>query len=178
LQQLPYLTAALSEARKFGGCFVIGIQSYAQLGKVYGYEGAREISSLLNTSFMFRVPDPEMAQWSAKNLGETTFEEVREGISYGANSIRDGVSINRIEREKPVVTCSEILRLEISSVMYAYPEAIPSQSFICLISTDLHIMYPLRQENLIKTVYVKKYCNWLTKYKGNPVSLPRYRLLN
>ena len=26
LQQLPYLTAALSEARKFGGCFVIGIR--------------------------------------------------------------------------------------------------------------------------------------------------------
>jgi type IV conjugative transfer system coupling protein TraD len=112
LQQLPYLTAALSEARKFGGCFVIGIQSYAQLAKVYGHEGGREISSLLNTRFMFRVPDPEMAQWSAKNLGETTFEEVREGISYGANSIRDGVSINRIEREKPVVTCIEILRLD------------------------------------------------------------------
>ncbi len=91
LQQVPYLTAALSEARKFGGCFVVGIQSFAQLSKVYGHEGAREISSLLNTRFMFRVPDPDMAHWSAKNLGETTLEEVQEGISYGANSIRDGV---------------------------------------------------------------------------------------
>jgi len=24
LQQLPYLTSALAEARKFGGCFVVG----------------------------------------------------------------------------------------------------------------------------------------------------------
>jgi type IV conjugative transfer system coupling protein TraD len=111
LQQLPFLTAALSEARKFGGCFVIGIQSYAQLGKVYGQEGAREISSLLNTRFMFRVPDPEIAEWSARNLGQTTLEEVREGISYGANSIRDGVSIHYVEQAKPVVNGSDILRL-------------------------------------------------------------------
>lgn len=112
LQQLPYLTAALAEARKFGGCFIISIQSYAQLAKIYGFEGGREISSLLNTRFLFRVPDPDIAQWSAKNLGETTLEEVREGISYGANTIRDGVSIQRIEREKPVIPASEIMRLE------------------------------------------------------------------
>ncbi len=114
LHQLPYLNvnAALSEARKFGGCFIIGIQSYAQLAKIYGFEGGREISSLLNTRFLFRVPDPDIAQWSAKNLGETTLEEVREGISYGANSIRDGVSIQRAEREKSVISASEIMRLD------------------------------------------------------------------
>jgi type IV secretory pathway TraG/TraD family ATPase VirD4 len=80
LQRLPYLTTALSKARKFGGCFVVWIQSYAQLAKVYGHEGAREISSPLNTRFMFRVPDPEIAQWSAKNLGERTLEDVQESI--------------------------------------------------------------------------------------------------
>jgi type IV conjugative transfer system coupling protein TraD len=133
LQQLPYLTAALSEARKFGGCFVVGIQSYAQLAKVYGHEGAREISSLLNTRFMFRVPDPEIAQWSAKNLGERTLEDVQESISYGANSIRDGVSINRVEREKPVVTYSEILRLEDLTCYVRLPGDYPV--------TKLHLPY-------------------------------------
>ena len=39
LQQLPYLTSGLAEARKFGGCFVIGVQSAAQLAKTYGFEG-------------------------------------------------------------------------------------------------------------------------------------------
>lgn len=111
LQQLPYLTSALAEARKFGGCFVIGIQSAAQLSKTYGFEGGREISSLLNTRFLFRIPDPEIALWAAKNLGETTIEEVREGFSYGANTIRDGVSVQRAEVQKPVVPVSEILRL-------------------------------------------------------------------
>jgi type IV conjugative transfer system coupling protein TraD len=111
LQPLPYLTQALSEARKFGGCIVIGIQNAAQLAKLYGHDGGREISSLLNTRLMFRQPDPDMAKWSAINLGETVTDEVREGISYGANTMRDGISINRVETRKPVVTFSEIMRL-------------------------------------------------------------------
>ncbi len=125
LQQLPYLTSALAEARKFGGCFVVGIQSAAQLAKTYGFEGGREISSLLNTRFLFRAPDPEMAQWSARNLGETTIEEVREGMSYGANSIRDGVSIQRVEVQKPVVPAAEILRLNNLTCYVRLPGSYP-----------------------------------------------------
>lgn len=125
LQQLPYLTSALAEARKFGGCFVVGIQSVAQLAKTYGFEGGREISSLLNTRFMFRVPDPDIAQWSARNLGETTIEEVREGISYGANTIRDGVSIQRVEVLKPVVPPSEIQRLNDLTCYVRLPGSYP-----------------------------------------------------
>ncbi len=117
LQQLPYLTQTLSESRKFGGCVVIGIQNYAQLAKLYGHDGAREISALLNTRFMFRQPDPEMAKWAANNFGETFVDEVREGTSYGANTIRDGVSINRVEARKQVVSYSEIMSL---ANLYAY----------------------------------------------------------
>ncbi len=111
LQQLPYLTSTLSESRKFGGCIVIGAQNYAQIEKIYGASGAREISALLNTRFMFRQPDPEMAKWSAANFGESITVEVREGISYGANTHRDGISINRVETRKPLVSYSEMMSL-------------------------------------------------------------------
>lgn len=117
LQQLPYFTQTLSESRKFGGCIVVGIQNYAQLAKLYGHDGAREISSLLNTRFMFRQPDPDMAKWAANNFGETVIEEVREGMSYGANTMRDGISINRVESRKPVISYSEIMSL---ANLYAY----------------------------------------------------------
>lgn len=117
LQPLPYLTQTLSESRKFGGCVVVGIQNYAQLAKLYGQDGAREISSLLNTRFMFRQPDPDMAAWAAKNFGETFVNEVREGQSYGANTMRDGVSMNRVETRKQVVSFSEIMSL---ANLYAY----------------------------------------------------------
>ncbi len=111
LQQVPYLTQTLSESRKFGGCAIVGLQNYAQLAKLYGQEGAREVSSLINTRVMFRQPDPDIAKWSAQNFGETITDEVREGISYGANTLRDGISINRVETRKPVVSFSEIMSL-------------------------------------------------------------------
>jgi type IV secretory pathway TraG/TraD family ATPase VirD4 len=66
---------------------------------------------------MFRQPDPEMARWAANNFGETFIDEIREGTSYGANTIRDGVSINRVETRKQVVSYSEIMSL---SNLYAY----------------------------------------------------------
>jgi len=112
LQPLPYLHHALAEARKFGGCMVVGLQSYSQLCQLYGHDGARTLSSLLNTRLMFRQSDPEVAAWSAKNLGETQYLEAREGLSYGADTHRDGVSIQHIGQHQSVVSASDILRLE------------------------------------------------------------------
>lgn len=111
LHKIPTLYKILSKGRKPGACVVIGIQNYAQLAEVYGNNGAKIISSLLNTRFMFRQPDPDMAAWSARNLGESIIEEVREGISYGANTMRDGISINRQETKKAVVSSSEMMTL-------------------------------------------------------------------
>ncbi|NHE84388.1 type IV secretion system DNA-binding domain-containing protein, partial [Vibrio vulnificus] len=36
LHKLPELDSIIAEVRKFGGCYVIGLQSYAQLVKTYG----------------------------------------------------------------------------------------------------------------------------------------------
>lgn len=46
IPRLPYLKTFLAEAAKFGGCAVLGLQSYAQLGEVCGDKGARVILSL------------------------------------------------------------------------------------------------------------------------------------
>jgi type IV secretory pathway TraG/TraD family ATPase VirD4 len=128
LQQVPYLTQTLSESRKFGGCAIVGLQNYAQLAKLYGQDGAREISSLINTRAMFRQPDPDIAKWSAQNFGETITDEVREGLSYGANSMRDGISINRIETTKPVVSFSEIMSLDDLQAYLRLPGKFPITS--------------------------------------------------
>ena len=36
LHKLPLLGETIAEVRKFGGCFLLGMQSFAQLEKVYG----------------------------------------------------------------------------------------------------------------------------------------------
>lgn len=185
LQQLPYLTSALSEARKFGGCFVVGIQSYAQLAKTYGHEGGKEISSLLNTRFLFRIPDPDIAKWSAYNLGETTIEEVREGISYGANTIRDGVSIQRQEREKPVVPPSEIMRLHDLTCYVRLPGAYPIAQLHTLYVTRAtrqaaFIPRPFDQEGLLGEIQkiVEKQAIVVTKKTGDPADKTTRKAVN
>ncbi|MDF5193352.1 type IV secretion system DNA-binding domain-containing protein, partial [Vibrio parahaemolyticus] len=67
LHKLPELGSIIAEVRKFGGCYLIGIQSYAQLVKTYGKNAAEEMFDLLNTRFFFRAPSEPMARISAKD---------------------------------------------------------------------------------------------------------------
>ena len=109
LHKLPQLPESIAEARKYGGCFVLGMQSYAQLEKVYGRNAGREIFDLMNTSFFFRSPSPDMAELVSRALGSQEVEDMRENYSYGANTIRDGISIGSQRVIKQIVTASEIM---------------------------------------------------------------------
>ncbi|MEZ8170266.1 type IV conjugative transfer system coupling protein TraD, partial [Vibrio sp. FF266] len=104
LHKLPELDNIISEVRKFGGCYVIGLQSYAQLVKTYGKNTADVIFDLLNSRFYFRAPSAQMAQISSKDLGEQEVDVSREHISYGANALRDGVSIGHQTVTRPVIS--------------------------------------------------------------------------
>ncbi|GAB6264313.1 type IV conjugative transfer system coupling protein TraD [Photobacterium sp. R1] len=112
LHKLPELAETIAEVRKFGGCYVIGIQSYAQLKKVYGINAAQEIFDLLNTRFFFRSPSNEMAKISSQDLGEQEIDVSRENYSYGAHSMRDGISLGHETKTRPAVTASEIMQLD------------------------------------------------------------------
>jgi len=112
LQRLPYLPAFMAEGRKFGGCFVGGVQNYFQLQKIYGPDGAKEIVDLCNTRVFFRAPSHDSARWVSQELGDSELVETREGISYGANNVRDGVSINQQRIVKPAVSISDINKLK------------------------------------------------------------------
>lgn len=112
LHKLPELGAIIAEVRKFGGCYLIGIQSYAQLVKTYGKNAADEMFDLLNTRFFFRAPSSQMAKISAHDLGEQEVDISKENVSYGANTLRDGVSLGHQTVTRPVVSASEIQALD------------------------------------------------------------------
>lgn len=112
LHKLPELGSIIAEVRKFGGCYLIGIQSYAQLVKTYGKNAADEMFDLLNTRFFFRAPSAQMAQISSKDLGEQEVDISKENVSYGANTLRDGVSLGHQTVTRPVVSPSEIQALD------------------------------------------------------------------
>jgi type IV secretory pathway TraG/TraD family ATPase VirD4 len=112
LHKLPQLPESITEARKYGGCFVLGMQSYAQLEKVYGRSAGREIFDLMNTSFFFVSPSPDMAEHVSRALGSQEIEDMRENYSYGANTIRDGISIGSQRMINQIVTASEVMNLD------------------------------------------------------------------
>lgn len=78
LQRIPELAETLAEARKFGGCFVLGMQNMAQLVHVYGRELAKSIFDLMNTRMYGRSPSAEMAKVVEEELGNQRKRKIRE----------------------------------------------------------------------------------------------------
>ncbi len=112
LQQLPSLPLALAELRKYGGSIMAGIQGMPQISDLYGTAGSQAILDLFNTFIFFRSTDPQTTGWISKVLGEKDETEIVENLSYGANTIRDGVSLNQQTYTKPIVIPTEIQNLE------------------------------------------------------------------
>ncbi len=111
LHQVPSLQPGLAESRQFGGCFVLGVQVASALRDLYGRNGAETVSGLCGTRVVLAAPDRDTAQWSADSLGRSEIEEVAEGYSYGANTIRDGVSLTPRRELRALALPSEIMRL-------------------------------------------------------------------
>lgn len=111
LHKLPDLVEILPEARKFGGCFVLGFQSYAQLQDIYGNKGALTLFDVLNTRFFFRAPTKEMAEFAAGEIGEREIQKASEQYSYGADPVRDGVSVGKDMKRIQLVSYSDVQSL-------------------------------------------------------------------
>ena len=111
LQRIPELAETLAEARKFGGCFVLGMQNMAQLVHVYGRELAKSIFDLMNTRMYGRSPSAEMAKVVEEELGNQRERKIREQNSYGLDQVRDGVSLGKDEVNNPIVDYEQIMRL-------------------------------------------------------------------
>lgn len=111
LHYLPSLELGLAESRQFGGCIVIGFQSFPQLRSRYGRDIADTICSLCGNKVILRNPDYDTAKWSSDILGYSEVQEYREGYSFGSQTIRDGLSINLEKAIKPIVLPAEIMNL-------------------------------------------------------------------
>ena len=126
LHQVPSLQPGLAESRQFGGCFVLGIQVISALRDLYGRNGAETVSGLCGTRVVLSAPDEDTARWSAASLGRAEVEEVTEGFSYGANTIRDGVSLTPKRELRPLALASEIMQLPALHGYLRFPGPLPA----------------------------------------------------
>ena len=128
LHQVPSLQPGLAESRQFGGCFVLGVQVASALRDLYGRNGAETISGLCGTRVVLAAPDRDTAQWSADSLGRSQVEEVAENVSYGANTIRDGVSLTPRRELRALALPADIMRLRNLHGFLKFPGPYPVAS--------------------------------------------------
>ena len=111
IQKIPSLAMVLAQGRKYGACLVAGIQNIAQLERIYGHDASKELLDLFRTRFFFAVSDNHIAEYASKSLGEIEIDETKESLSYGSNTMRDGVNINSAAKIKRLVLPDEVKNL-------------------------------------------------------------------
>lgn len=111
LNRVPSLQPFLANARKYGGCGVIAFQQLSQLEEKYGQKGAQALAGLCATWACMRQNDPETAKWIANSFGQAEYIEPQQGLSYGANDMRDGVNLSTQRKMRDIVLPSEIANL-------------------------------------------------------------------
>ena len=111
LQKLPSLSDFLARARKYGGCGILGFQSYPQLEATYGIHDAAAITGYCSTWVALRANDSPTAKHVSENLGQVEQVEANEGMSYGVNDMRDGVNLSRMQVTRPLVMHTEVTNL-------------------------------------------------------------------
>ena len=67
---------------------------------------------MFNTRFYFAVSDNQIAEYASKSLGEIEIDETKESLSYGSNTMRDGVNINSASITKLLVMPNQIKDLK------------------------------------------------------------------
>lgn len=125
LQKVPSLDTALSESRKYGGCVLAGIQNIAQLTTIYGHHTAKTLLDNFATKIFFKSTDPDTAHWISRVLGSSEEEETNENLSYGANTMRDGINLSHNRRKNSLVMEDEIMNLKDLEAYIKLPESFP-----------------------------------------------------
>lgn len=104
LGKISSLEAALTKGRKHGLCCVAGLQSTAQLDRVYGKESAIVLRSCFRNFLAFAIAkiDPDTAEVFSRALGEQEVDRAVESESRGAQGSSKSVSVQRV-RERLVL---------------------------------------------------------------------------
>lgn len=135
LQKLEALQALLSKGRKYGACVLGGIQSMSQFEEIYGHQGAKTILNLFNSKFFFRMEDVSACEQISKWIGEEEIEESKEGLSYGAHQMRDGVSLNTQKSNRRLVMPTEISQLKDLECYVKLPGSFPVTKLTMTLNT-------------------------------------------
>lgn len=127
LQRLASLEDFLSLGREYGGSVFIGVQNLTKLESIYGKTIAKSIDSNISARLCMKVNGKDEAEQTSQGLFNKEYIEHKEGFSYGANTIRDGVNISEDKRNERLVLPSEIASLNKLEGYLKYPDERPAK---------------------------------------------------
>ncbi|MDP2194306.1 MAG: type IV secretion system DNA-binding domain-containing protein [Alphaproteobacteria bacterium] len=171
LSKLSCLDMALAEGRKYGACIVLGFQNLSQIQDIYGVRGTKSISELMVTKFVFQAVDFENAQMLSKFFGEKEYIESHENLSFGANEIRDGVSLSHHRKLEPVVRPSKLMELK-PLEFYAKIQNVCLQANFSYFQKDpiAESFIPSKnKENTVETKMGRAYAQRIEHKEGNDI---------
>ena len=106
LKRQAQLENLLVRGRKRDLSAVVGFQTISQLRAIYGREPAAVLSSMPSTKLLFRVDEPETAQFLSRQIGEREISRDQPGTS--ASDDRASLSLHTHQLVEPLVLTSEI----------------------------------------------------------------------
>jgi len=111
LGRLSSLEASLTRGRKHGLCVIAGLQSTAQLDRLYGREGAVVLRSCFRNLIVLGIAksDPDTADVLSRALGEREVERSQKNRSDGPQGITKGVTLQRTTER--IALASEVAEL-------------------------------------------------------------------
>jgi type IV conjugative transfer system coupling protein TraD len=125
LNKTPALLTAATEGRKYGACLAVGLQDIAQLRTKYSNDEANTLLNQINTKVFFRFTDATNAELVSKMLGRKEEGQMKESLSFGANTMRDGVNLNEQIMKEAIVSPTEIASLQDLECFIRFPEDLP-----------------------------------------------------
>ncbi|MDH3661362.1 MAG: type IV secretion system DNA-binding domain-containing protein [Alphaproteobacteria bacterium] len=110
LHDLPALPSFMQNGRKRGGCALITLQTPSQLRAIYRDADAQTILNGCQTHAIFRVSDPEGAEWASRMISSAEIEEVQESTRLHSRGDRGHeVSLSLSKRVSQLVLPAEIM---------------------------------------------------------------------
>jgi hypothetical protein len=146
------LDEKLATLRKFGVCIFSGVQSDQQFMAALGRERGEVVMNCFNTVLMLRANDDKLQERIARRLGKVDETVVNRNQQLAVTEWRDGGGLNQVDREKFVVSPSDIGNLD-----------------VCVGYLKLVGAFPAAKVD---------YRSWLPKAPGKPAYIDRWKEIN
>ncbi|HOJ78457.1 MAG TPA: type IV secretion system DNA-binding domain-containing protein [Bacillota bacterium] len=112
LYKMESILDLLTVGRSKGACLLCANQDLGRIEETYGKSNIKTFYNNFNTNFIFRINEPETAEFLSKALGEKQIIRISQSSQMSHKSTGDRKSFNEQEKNERVILPTEFQNLE------------------------------------------------------------------